>query len=386
MNIRANIFSVLLLDRQDFIDAFQVSFKIITHLTSILFGGLMSKTRPLSRGRSGFTLIELLVVIAIIASLVAILLPAVQQAREAARRSSCKNNLKQLGLAIHNYHDTFNVFPGNTGVSGTTDTGPRGVSWLVHILPNLEQGAAYDQFVFVDSDHSDQHSVNRSWNIMSQLRVPILNCPSSPMPSTRNHTTHTATRALGAPNTITVQVPEYVGIAGGYFNPVNGGEWGALGGSSTQTWTGYGWMMDRGIINIWNSNLPPVKMAGVTDGLSNTIAVGEHSNYMMSIDGTQSDARPGNYVGGAWHSGAGYWGGWTMNVTIPRFPNNSIFSGNYTQQWNYCLHNGLRSAHKGGVQVLMGDGAVRFLSDNMDFGKTYMALLQRNDGAVVGEF
>ncbi|MBR9800775.1 DUF1559 domain-containing protein, partial [bacterium] len=104
-----------------------------------------------SRNRYAFTLIELLVVIAIIAILVALLLPAVQQAREAARRSSCKNNLKQLGLAIHNYHDTHGVFPpgyidgdgitnGGTGQSGGND---NGYSWQAMILPMIEQSALY---------------------------------------------------------------------------------------------------------------------------------------------------------------------------------------------------------------------------------------------------
>ena len=93
-----------------------------------------------SRRRSGFTLVELLVVIAIIGVLIALLLPAVQQAREAARRNSCTNQLKQLGLALHNYHDTFSAFP--YGSWGSTSI----VSWHVPILPFIEQGALFDRF------------------------------------------------------------------------------------------------------------------------------------------------------------------------------------------------------------------------------------------------
>src|SRR6202162_1534396 len=105
--------------------------------------------RPRSRN-SAFTLIELLVVIAIIAVLVALLLPAVQQAREAARRTQCKNNLKQIGLALQNYYDTSKVFPIGyctrmTYVDGATDTAP-GWAWPAYILPQLEQGPLYNQF------------------------------------------------------------------------------------------------------------------------------------------------------------------------------------------------------------------------------------------------
>src|SRR5688500_4365529 len=105
--------------------------------------------RPVPR-RRGFTLIELLVVIAIIAVLIALLLPAVQQAREAARRTQCRNNLKQIGLALHNYHDVHNTFPmgycaGMTYVDGASDTSP-GWSWATYILPQLDQGPLYNQF------------------------------------------------------------------------------------------------------------------------------------------------------------------------------------------------------------------------------------------------
>ena len=99
----------------------------------------MNASRP---KKSAFTLIELLVVIAIIAILIALLLPAVQQAREAARRSQCKNNLKQFGLALHNYHDTFSMFP--IGGTGDRDYRPR-VSWQVRVLPFLDQAPLYNQ-------------------------------------------------------------------------------------------------------------------------------------------------------------------------------------------------------------------------------------------------
>jgi prepilin-type N-terminal cleavage/methylation domain-containing protein len=101
------------------------------------------------RQRSGFTLIELLVVIAIIAILIALLLPAVQQAREAARRRQCKNNLKQIGLALHNYHDSLLVFPfgGSVGadIVNLSTTGNNGFGWRVFILPYIDQAPLYNQ-------------------------------------------------------------------------------------------------------------------------------------------------------------------------------------------------------------------------------------------------
>ena len=102
-----------------------------------------------SRFKSGFTLIELLVVIAIIAILIALLLPAVQQAREAARRTQCKNNLKQLGIAMHNYHDTTNKFPiAGMGANSVniTDANQSGNVWMRYIMPYIEQSAMYNQW------------------------------------------------------------------------------------------------------------------------------------------------------------------------------------------------------------------------------------------------
>src|SRR5450432_1678919 len=104
-------------------------------------------SRRLWRKLSGFTLIELLVVIAIIAVLIALLLPAVQQAREAARRTQCKNNLKQMGLGLHNYHDTYNMFPPGALTAGGDNL--WGMSWYIRILPNIDQSVVFNQLTFV---------------------------------------------------------------------------------------------------------------------------------------------------------------------------------------------------------------------------------------------
>ncbi|HBJ34271.1 MAG TPA: prepilin-type cleavage/methylation domain-containing protein, partial [Planctomycetaceae bacterium] len=132
------------------------------------------------RGRSAFTLVELLVVIAIIGVMVGLLLPAVQAAREAARRMSCSNNMKQLGLALHNYHDTYNRFPigvfaQRLNLGGSVGR-PAGMSWMPSLLPFIEQGALYDQLQpFMVSRNSAQFPSN-----LFNTRIPALMCPSDP--------------------------------------------------------------------------------------------------------------------------------------------------------------------------------------------------------------
>ena len=129
--------------------------------------------RKQSSGKQGFTLIELLVVIAIIAILIALLLPAVQQAREAARRTQCKNNLKQLGLAMHNYHDVYNIFPHNAGRM-TNVPSPDQVSaefsWVFNSLPYLEQANIYNQALTVTIPFGSADRNHNNYGTNAQLR------------------------------------------------------------------------------------------------------------------------------------------------------------------------------------------------------------------------
>lgn len=331
------------------------------------------------RRRIGFTLIELLVVIAIIAILIALLLPAVQQAREAARRTQCKNNLKQLGLAIHNYHDVYMLFPGNISESAG---GFRNASWLTLMLPYIDQGTAYNQMEFSGTNYSNQGTPpNLNWQVLESLRMPGLNCPSSPMPTTRTQSTNSATQALGAPAEITYQVADYSGMAGGYWLP------NTTTVPSGGVWTGYGWDHQVGVIVNLTAGVRARKIAKLTDGTSNTIAVGEHSSYTLrDSDGSKVDARPSNWSGGAWGNGPGThkWLGWSLNLTVPRYGINYNGPG-YGHEIPYGGHTGLRSQHTGGVQVLFADGSVHFLSENMNFD-TLLALCNGEDGTVVGEF
>ena len=133
------------------------------------------------RVKRGFTLIELLVVIAIIAILIALLLPAVQQAREAARRSQCKNNLKQIGTALHNYHETFRIFPPGvinsawSGSGGGTTTGSNGLSWATMILPYADQAPLYKKFI------TTQHWLVGNTNEVAEI-LTVFRCPSDVSP------------------------------------------------------------------------------------------------------------------------------------------------------------------------------------------------------------
>lgn len=335
------------------------------------------------KGRAkGFTLIELLVVIAIIAVLIALLLPAVQQARESARRTQCRNNLKQLGLALHNYHDNSNCFPPGNVVPepGTT---MRGASWLVRLLPMIDQGAAYNQMVFAGTDWTMQNSnPNRNWSVVTTLKVAALNCPSSTLPQTRTQTSSSATTGLGAPASLTYQVGNYVGIAGCYDNAATG-----VCCPSPSTWTGYYRSNYNGMIVSSNGtygDARPVRIADATDGTSNTVVVGEQGAQDPSCSRTDKDCRSGNYDGGAWSGGEGGDGGWWLNMTVIRAPINSTQGANGDEQ-PYYRHTRITSQHTGGAHMLFADGAVRYLSNNMDY-LTLERIASRNDGAVVGDF
>ncbi|TWT60118.1 DUF1559 domain-containing protein [Rubinisphaera italica] len=329
--------------------------------------------------RKGFTLIELLVVIAIIAILVALLLPAVQQAREAARRSSCKNNLKQIGLAIHNYHDVHLTFPpGGFAPDAATN---RGASWLTRILPQVEQGAAYDQITFNGTDWTMQSNrTNRNWNITNTLRVKTFNCPSSPLPETRTQNTNASTQALGAPATITYQLVNYVGIAGSYDS---GSDLVSL--PSPTAWTGYYRSNYNGVIvSVDTLNNRPVRLKDVTDGTTNTFVVGEQSEYRVRPDGVKEDKRACNHDGGSWSGGAGGSADWWLNMTVTRMPINFKGADNGQQQ-AYYRHTLLTSPHKGGAQFAMADGSVQFVSDNVNYG-ILTRLCDKGDGQPLGEF
>lgn len=334
--------------------------------------------------RRGFTLIELLVVIAIIAVLIALLLPAVQQARESARRTQCKNNLKQLGLAMHNYHDTFNLFPPGNVASRVGGWGP---SWWIFILPYLDQAPVYSSLTF-DGVHpgwsccGDASGVANG-AVMRRAKINAAICPSSPLDAMRD--------TGGGPTTIT----QYHGITGatdgpGFTNPASQMALccGCCGGAS----------IPNGILS-GGGMMGPMRAYGIkdaTDGTTNVILIGEASDFIYNSAGSKTVAVNGahgilmgspnlNYPARC----PGCMFERQFNLTTVRYsPNAPAIDNNAA--WpgvgdNYGMNNPLRSAHTGGVHVLLADGSVRFLGDNTDM-VTVRGLATRADGARIGEF
>ena len=334
----------------------------------------MLSYKPRSASR-GFTLIELLVVIAIIAILIALLLPAVQQAREAARRTQCKNNMKQLGLALHNYEGTYTMFP----PSRINLTGPVfQQTWNVMILPFIEQSAMYSQYNF-----------NINWyaagnDPITTTQLPAFVCPSTP------GSRPLPTQAL------------YDGITGTPSRP--------------QPIWGYS---DYGSINavrnafIIASGLPSIgtkdamgglgrgpggtRIRDISDGTSNTILIAEDAGRPRQYIGRNPGLNPrsGNPAFGTQFTADGWgWadinGGFSVDgANTAGVQNNTSGSGTPTIvgtcSMNCTNDSEMYSFHTGGAQALLADGSVRFLSENIS-GATLVGLITLQGGEVVGEF
>ena len=325
--------------------------------------------------RRGFTLIELLVVIAIIAVLIALLLPAVQQAREAARRSQCKNNLKQIGLALHNYHDVYNTFP-----AGYIDQGVaanRGhYSWTSAILPYIDQAPLSNLMRVGDVPLSTNLTNN-----LTAMQTPLSGfaCPSNPAPSLND-------AALPAANARAIQdsagterqlpVNSYVAMnnsaIGVYRNRgtnQNDASTGANGTFFSNSKIGFRDMTD-GSSNLivvseraWQSKLTPIYsgvMFGIRDNTGGTDAVTQ----------TSGDA------------------GLVYAFAAPVASINQPFIAGGV----IANRQSISSVHTGGCHALLGDGAVKFISENIDFNldatvnSTLERLIGISDGGVVGEF
>jgi len=331
--------------------------------------------------RQGFTLIELLVVIAIIAILIALLLPAVQQAREAARRTQCKNNLKQIGLALHNYHDVANQLPiGSLG----GDPG-WGVSFWMLTLPYVDQAPLYNQLVFEGTSpgYTGQGTGNNpNGQIVRNLVLNHLACPSSPLDKLSD---------TGAG--IVTQRAQYVGISGAVDDDLTANPNGFVNSNATPQRNSDNCCScpPTGIHARGGALLPnaTVTLSQIKDGTSNTIMVGEQSDYATDAQGRET--RINNHHG--WMMGTGDLSSNTaqrrFNLTTVRYPPNAVKEIGGTALPGVCnndgANNGLFSSHTGGVQVLLADGSTRFISENLDL-TTFKRLATRNDRQVVGEF
>jgi prepilin-type N-terminal cleavage/methylation domain-containing protein len=336
-------------------------------------------TRSKRAARAAFTLVELLVVIAIIGVLVALLLPAVQAAREAARRTQCSNNLKQLGLGMHNFHDTNNKFPKNYYLSGPNAWEALSASYK--ILPYIEQNNLYQN---IESNFTNWGAM---YGTYLNTKVKGFICPSSP----------------AAPSQAQVS-------------------WGGPGSN-------YGWCSGSSVVTVWGTTnefngmivtQDERRMAEVTDGLSNTIMAGEFLSgtgatsgsgkfpfdIMYTSDGTIDAVADKNFptsaeldtIGAqAKNSPSGVRGnngtmwGWYSHAQ-------SAYNTAATPNWRWpstggnCCPGGAhdwgrgiipsRSMHPAGVNAGMGDGSVRFIPSTVDL-RTYQRLGNRNDGNVV---
>lgn len=302
------------------------------------------------RDRAGFTLVELLVVIAIIGVLVALLLPAVQQAREAARRMQCSNNFKQLGLALHNYHDTYGVFPYGVLNDGVANTFHRRCTWMQALMPFYEQGPAHDQYMAWDGLW-----VMDTPAAIRDLKIPGLQCPSD-----------------GA--------SPAVGGSGGFRSGADGfqGNYvGCTGDQLTHLTTplrGMFWFNSR------------TKFADVIDGTSNTLAFSE-----VIIRGATNT--------GGWGDGGGYWGGgrWGSygftaleppNTTVPDrvhgCKSTTFFKSPCTSDSGSAgtAEVYARSYHPGGVLACHVDGSVHFVPETIN-RLVYQAWATRAQGETI---
>lgn len=330
--------------------------------------------------RTGFTLIELLVVIAIISVLVSMILPAVQQAREAARRAQCKNNLKQIGLALHNYLGSCLVFPpgyvdrnGNPNLTPDNDQGP-GWGWATFLLPHMDQGAAYNQINF-------NQGVGVGSNAqISQTSLPVFHCPSD-----GNQQAFAVYDSSFSSPITTVAHSNYVAcngwlecFSGAGGNPQPGPGADGLAGNFGSSGVGMFWRNSK------------VTAARVTDGLSSTIAAGERS----------SNHAPGTWTGAVTGGRCPAW--MAMQVPTPYAPppGPAYDNADYAEAFifSHCNATHLPNAdfpvydpdtfysfHVGGAHFLFGDGSVRFISSSVN-GATYQALATISGGEVVGDY
>jgi prepilin-type N-terminal cleavage/methylation domain-containing protein len=350
--------------------------------------------------RKGFTLIELLVVIAIIAILVALLLPAVQQAREAARRSQCKNNLKQIGIALHNYHDVFSTLPNGTVASAV---GGWGTSWWPRILPYTDQAGLFDALSFDGAHPGWTHNTGaeggfstsagyRNGQAANRNPISLMLCPSSPLPKLHN---------TGGGNFI--NTPHYIGMGGAANGDsrtdlaANGFVTDSFRNSSVhpqRNRTGCCGSNNNGRVAFGGVLIPTksILFRDITDGTSNVIAVGECSDYAadandspVNIQGTHG------FLMGSPRNSVDAQNERMFNLTFINYPPNFVKTkGNGVLASagigaNFGSNNGLYSPHTGGVQVVLADGAVRFISDNVDM-LLFRRACTRDDGGELGDF
>jgi prepilin-type N-terminal cleavage/methylation domain-containing protein len=310
---------------------------------------IMKRGRALPRLR-GFTLVELLVVIAIIAVLIGLLLPAVQSAREAARRSACSSNLRQIGLALHYHHDSRDAFPaleehGTAFLQGQNNNwGETPGNWLIRILPYLEEGNIYETIDF-----------NAGWNsgpngTAMRTKYKVYLCPSHP------HQNKVSGNNFGA------HIVHYYGVWGSKDAP---------GGRARMQWAlGNATNADGKGIMYFNSK---TNMSEITDGSSQTLLAAEVRGY-----------RPRSITEKVTFSADGGRGmRWEVGTSPLLRPINGI-DGEAGSNCPGCRWENMSSFHPGGTSVVFGDGSTRYLSENID-ATTFLRLGSMQEGQPVGQ-
>lgn len=320
---------------------------------------------------NAFTLVELLVVITIIGILIALLLPAVQAAREAARRMQCQNNLKQIGLALLNYEACNQAFPPGGLI---TDNDVAGTSWWVRILPFVEGGNISDTYDYSKGGWLGSNTTNTvSRDMLRNLQFPYMYCPSSTLPS----------RVLSAEigqtsENANLQGTTYAGISGA----ANGKAINIYSATQTTAFESDGWTSSGGVL-IENRAIP---IAEVTDGTSNTIAVAEQSDSLSPIVDAASDV-PCDTGDCRSDCGHGFTmgpvgDGRTFNLTCVLYPVNHKTANSYGVEGNCGLNTPIQSVHSGGANAAFADGSVQSLSESLDLTVLYN-LATRNDNQVI---
>ncbi len=343
-----------------------------------------------SHRRLGFTLVELLVVIAIIGILVGLLLPAVQAAREAARRMQCSNNLKQLALSLHNYESAHKSFPPGailprltamtvyppTG-SGSPQARTAGYTWSTYILPFIEQSAVYNASVGVQPIMG-RIVADPVTRLLFQTKLPGFRCPSDGGPDLNEAPSESHFR-YGLTN---VASDWYIdGATAGPRVPLATSNYVAMHHHRAHEFAN-GMHVFTGAFG----QLSKTRMGDISDGTTNTICLGERAykvgNVMMhaAVWGGCAAAYHDDCIDDAW-----------ATARSPINPTQTAIYGTFARQ------QALSSNHTGGVNVSLFDGSVRFLTQNVDFVMTgsdnvsaadsvYERLIHKNDGAVIGEY